>query len=93
MMEAELSLTEVAIKIKNLAHAPKTTHDADFHTVGNIREELVKVRQQGIREVVEWVNEHSIYEIWMKDGKGKWQAQLRIWFKGNPELLKEWGIE
>jgi len=58
----------------------------------------------GRMEVVKWSNEpcilHGNADARIREGKvlrqGNcykcWQAQLKVWFKDSPELLKEWGI-
>lgn len=56
-----------------------------------------KAFKAGKREVVEFIGEkpfeHSIHGHCTGDCFAcRWQAQLKIWFKDNPELLKEWGI-
>jgi len=37
------------------------------------------IYKAGIKEVVEFVNNNSIYDLWIKGGKGKWEAKLKEW--------------
>ena len=51
---------------------------------------MIQARQEGIREVVEWIEEFpSVY----KPSPEAIQAKLKTWFKDNPELLKKWRIK
>ena len=63
-------------------------------------------KKAGIREVVEWISDNStIYRDTELDyectsfadqlliDEDDWQAQLKTWFKDQPELLKLWGIK
>ena len=57
--------------------------------------EVKEAEQAGMRKVVEWIcsficftNEQDMPKLF-----NLWKAQLKIWFKDNPELLKEWGIK
>lgn len=47
------------------------------------------------KKVVEWIELNHHYPQ-TKGGyyfaTSIWQAQLKIWFKDNPELLKKWGL-
>lgn len=57
-------------------------------------QEIEQARQGGRREVVEWIlKTGTCPECGMGIETKVWQAQLKEWFKDNPELLKELGIE
>ena len=69
----------------------------------NLRTLLAQKKQEGRREVVEWIQKEGIWSQVPFEGKRKeetmwclfpeeWQAQLKLWFKDNPKLLKEWGV-
>ncbi len=69
-----------------------------------IEQQVKDARQAAIREVVEWILAHSstpmrsnldptVFTFAMHMSLDIWQEQLKIWFKDNPELLKELGIE
>ena len=74
-MTAKPTLTDRAIKIKNLAHSTKHNEFDDFHLVGYIREVLVEVEQEGRRGVVEWVIDNYDNGLFLDD----WRAKLKEW--------------
>lgn len=56
----------------------------------SFKAEIREERKAGIKEVVEWIEEEDAIDRMERE---RWQAQLKIWFKDSPELLKEWGIK
>lgn len=55
----------------------------------------------GRQEVVEWIDKNCLEcqsntpsntDEYLGFHKQSWQAQLKLWFKNNPELLKDWGL-
>ena len=69
-------------------------HSLDRVTQAQAEISFPEGKQAGIREVVE-------FYIWWEFGQYghdteldiAWQDKLKVWFKDNPELLKEWGLE
>lgn len=89
-MEAKDLLTnDEIVKVKNQLWKPEADSDELINNVAEIFFEAGK--QEGRRDVVEFVEQHGFYNLWTH--KEVWQAQFKIWFKDNPELLKEWGIK
>ncbi len=56
---------------------PKTIIDECSGT--EVPNELYKAYQDGQISVVEWVNDHSIYEMWMKGNPCGWEKQQKEW--------------
>lgn len=52
-----------------------------------------EIKRKGIRKAVEWLNANTTFRYGIAISNDKWKAQLKEWFKDNPELLKQWGIE
>ena len=83
------------VTIEGMIRGMPSTSTIEINTAIRIAQAQAEISfEVGMRIVVEFVEKisqagHPSKFIPSSD----WQAQLKVWFKDNPELLKKWGID